>query len=48
MEGNGRFQVLFSPERKTLGKKAGFYCFCCCNPTNSHRIMDHFMNEKKR
>ena len=28
-----------------LKKKYDFYCFCCCNPALSHRMIDHFMNE---
>ena len=23
-------------------KKNEFHCFCCCHPTVSHRVMDHF------
>ena len=38
-------RLLFSPEKKIVGKKDGFHCFCCCKPTISHRMMNRFMDQ---
>ena len=37
--------VVFSRKKKALGKKDGHHCFCCCKPTISHRVIDHFIGE---
>ena len=45
IRGASQLDYSFLLKKKETRKKDEFHCFCYCNPTISHRMLDYFMNE---